>query len=116
MFMKALSTALAVVILAAQVALAAPANANPTHLPGHPRVNQVNRRIRTQQARIVEGVRQGHITPRQARQLARERFGIKREERAMRRADHGRLTRADQRVLNRGLSGRSRQIYRERHR
>ena len=89
--------------------------ANPTHLKGHPRVNQVNRRVQHQQRRIAAGVRSGKLTKQQAQQLNAERKGIKTEERAMRKADHGHLTKQDHRILNQQLNERSKQIHEEKH-
>lgn len=84
-------------------------------IPDHPRVNEVNGRRENQHDRIQQGVKNGSINKHELNQLHREGHAIHTEERAMRRADHGHLTKTDQRVLNRQQNARSRQIFRDKH-
>jgi hypothetical protein len=68
-----------------------------------------------QQDRIAQGVRSGQLTPRETRRLEGREMSINRQERFMRRADYGRLTRRDRVVLNHRLNRTSRAIYRDKH-
>lgn len=94
---------------------AAFANGNPTHLPNHPRVDQVNQRIANQHSRIAAGENSGKLNAAQVNQFHAEYAGLKTEEHAMRAADGGHLTRGDQASLNRQLNARSNQIYGEKN-
>lgn len=113
---------LALAILAALLIPAAAFADNPpggpgnrTNIPGHPRVDQVNNRVRNQHARIQQGVKSGKITQAQANQLYKQRHQIKTEERSMRAQDNGHLTKGDQKVINHQLNQRSKEIYNEKH-
>ena len=53
-----------------------------------------------QQGRIAQGVRSGQLTGRETRGLERREFSIHRQERAMRRANYGRLNHRDRAILN----------------
>lgn len=68
-----------------------------------------------QQARIARGVRSGQLTARETSHLERREASINREERSMRRADNGHLTRADRAALTRRQNRTSRAIYRDKH-
>lgn len=76
----------------------------------HPRREQVNNRLQNQNARINREVREGEITPGQARALHQEDHAIRQEERAMARQNGGHITRAEQRSLNQQENAVSRQI------
>ena len=82
----------------------------PTHIPDHPRVNQVNSRIDNQERRINQERREGELSGRQARQDRRDLRTVNQEKRDMRSQDHGHLTHADQRALNQQLNHNSRRI------
>jgi hypothetical protein len=84
-------------------------------VPGHPRVNQVNRRYVRQGVRIRQGVKNGQLTKQEAHKLNAERRAFKKEERAMRKQNNGHLTKANQRALNRQENKMSRQIYHMKH-
>lgn len=83
--------------------------------PGHPRINEVQRRIDNQQARVDRGISDGQINARQAAhddaKLAREQNSLNQD--AARNGGH--ITKAEQRNLNARLNRGSRQIYRQRH-
>jgi hypothetical protein len=81
-----------------------------THIPDHPRVNQVNSRIDNQEKRINQERREGELTGHQARQDRRNLRAINQEKHDMRKEDNGHLTRADQRALNQQLNHNSRRI------
>ncbi len=81
--------------------------------PGHPRVNQVEKRIDNQEARVNRGVSDGQIN---ASQAARDDAKIGREQTSLNRdmaAHHGHITRANQRHLNHRLNHGSRTIHRQ---
>ena len=82
--------------------------------PGHPRVNQVERRIERQQARVDRGVSAGQIT---AGQAARDDAKLAREQASLNKdmaTDNGHITRAEQRNLNRRLNVGSARIHHQR--
>jgi len=76
----------------------------------HPRRDEVNDRLRNQDHRINQKVREGEISRGQARQLHREDHAIRNQERRMAARDGGHITAHDQRVLNREENHVSRQI------
>jgi hypothetical protein len=83
--------------------------------PGHPRVNQVNRREQNQQNRIANGVKSGQLTPGEAARLEKkENHIVKQEQRDMAK-NNGHLTKAEQAKLNRDQNRVSKQIYRDKH-
>jgi len=112
---KLLVSALLVGALLAPLAAFAQGAGNPTDLKNHPRVDQVNKRVQNQHSRIQQGVKSGKISTSQAKQLHGERHAIKTEERGMRKADNGHLTKTDQKMLNKQMNQRSKQIYDEKH-
>lgn len=75
----------------------------------------INQRKENQQDRIAQGVKSGQLTAGETRNLERREASINREERNMRRADGGHLTRADRAGLNRRQNRVSRSIYRDKH-
>ena len=83
--------------------------------PGHPRVNQINRREQWQQDRIANGIRNDRLTPGQAARLEGRENRLVRNERRDMRSDGGHLTRRDQAQLNREANRISRSIYRDKH-
>ena len=83
--------------------------------PGHPRVNEVDRRERHQDSRIANGQRTGELTRRETRNLDRRENSIQRDKARDMRADGGHLTKHDQRQLNRRQNRVSRAIYRKKH-
>lgn len=82
----------------------------PTHLKGHPRVNQVDRRIDRQEHRITDERKEGDLTKVQAVRDRRNLKMMNQEKKDMRRSDNGHLTKADQRALNQQLNKNSRKI------
>ncbi len=82
--------------------------------PGHPRVNQVERRIDNQQARVDKGVSAGQIN---ANQAARDDAKLAREQASLNKdmaGDNGHITKAEQRNLNRRLNAGSAKIHHQR--
>ena len=98
----------------------APAPAGPkagpgAHDPGHPRVNQVNRRQTNQQRRIANGVKNDKLTPNQTAHIERREAGVERTEKRDMSQDNGHLTKADQRNLNHRENNISHTIYDDKH-
>jgi len=83
--------------------------------PGHPRVNQVNRRETRQQGRIAQGVKSGELTKGETRRLERGEQRLQNNEKKDMAKDNGHLTKQDQRQLNREANHMSKRIYADKH-
>jgi len=81
--------------------------------PGHPRVNQINRREQNQQNRIAQGVKSGQLTPGETRRLERGEQRLQNNEKRDMAKDNGHLTKQDQRQLNREANHMSKRIYKD---
>jgi hypothetical protein len=81
--------------------------------PGHPRVNEVNRREARQQKRIGKGVANGTLTSKQATNLEKRETSVQNREKADMAAHNGHLTKAEQRGINRQQNRISRSIKRD---
>ena len=84
--------------------------------PGPPRVNEVERRIDRQQARVDRGVSAGQIN---AAQAARDDAKLGREQASLNKdmaGDKGHITKAEQRNLNKRLNKGSATIHTQRTR
>jgi hypothetical protein len=75
----------------------------------------INQRRANQQHRIAQGLQTGRLNAGKAARLERREASIGRQERRMRVAHRGRLTRANRVRLNRRLNRTSRAIYRDKH-
>ena len=75
----------------------------------------IRQRKENQQGRIAQGLATGRLTAGEAARLERREAALNREERAMRRADGGRLTPGDRAVINRQQNRLSGSIYRLKH-
>ncbi len=84
-----------------------PAIAGDIHDPG------VNKRQRNQKKRIVQGMRSGELTAREAGRLRKEQAKIRREERRFK--SDGMLTERERVKLHRDLNRSSKHIYRQKH-
>ncbi len=89
---------------------AAPLLAETQFQKNHPRRDQVNERLANQNRRINQEVKEGEMTPQQARKLHREDRQIRQEERDMASQNGGHITKSEQRVLNQQENAVSRQI------
>jgi hypothetical protein len=78
--------------------------------PGHPRVNEVNRREANQQKRIGNGVANGKLTSKQATHLEKRETAVQNREQADMAKHNGHLTKAEQRGINRQQNRISRSI------
>src|SRR5579885_1550104 len=83
--------------------------------PGHPRVNQVNRRETRQQQRIANGVKSGQLTPGETHRLERGEQRLQNNEKKDMAKDNGHLTKQDQLQLNRESNRMSKRIYNDKH-
>jgi hypothetical protein len=83
--------------------------------PGHPRVNQVNKREQNQQNRIGNGVKNGQLTPGETRRLEHGEQRLQHNEKKDMAKDNGHLTKQDQRHLNREANHMSKRIYKDKH-
>ncbi len=83
--------------------------------PGHPRVNQVNRRQERQQQRIANGVENGKLSPKQTSHLEKREASVQNREQKDMAAHNGHLTKAEQKGINRQQNRISKSIYKDKH-
>jgi hypothetical protein len=83
--------------------------------PGHPRVNQVNRREARQQKRIGNGIANGKLNSKQATHLEKRETAVQNREKSDMAKHNGHLTKAEQRGINRQQNRISRSIYKDKH-
>jgi hypothetical protein len=81
--------------------------------PGHPRVNQVNRRETRQQKRIANGAKSGTLNPKETAHLEKREAALQKTEQADMAKHGGHLTKAEQRNLNHRENRISRSIKRD---
>jgi predicted RND superfamily exporter protein len=81
----------------------------------HPRRVEVNKRLKNQNRRINQGVKNGKLTKQQAAQLHKEDHQIRQEERDMASQNGGHITKQEQKTLNQQENAVSGQIYKEKH-
>jgi hypothetical protein len=83
--------------------------------PGHPRINQVNRREARQQQRIANGIQSGKLSPKQTANLEKREASVQNREQKDMAAHNGHLTKAEQRGINRQQNRISKSIYKDKH-
>src|SRR6202035_5932556 len=83
--------------------------------PGHPRVNQVNRREAKQQQRIGNGVKSGKLNSQQAAHLEKREASVQNREQKDMAKHNGHLTKAEQKGINRQQHRISKSIYKDKH-
>lgn len=83
--------------------------------PGHPRVNQVNRRQERQQQRIANGIEKGKLSPMQTSNLEKREASVQNREQKDMAAHNGHLTKAEQKGINRQQNRISKSIYKDKH-
>jgi len=83
--------------------------------PGHPRVNQVNRRQGKQQQRIANGIQNGSLNPKEAAHLEKREASVQKRKQADMAKHNGHLTKAEQKGINRQQNRISRSIARDKH-
>jgi hypothetical protein len=76
----------------------------------HPRREQVNNRLKNQNKRIHQEVKEGELSKGQAAKLHREDRSIRREERTMASTNGGHITKTEQKALNQQENQVSKQI------
>ena len=86
------------------------AKADSTWEKRHPRRDEVNDRLETQDQRIHQEVKEGDLTHAQAVALHKDDQKIRQEERDMARLDNGHITKVDQKALNQQENAVSKQI------
>jgi hypothetical protein len=83
--------------------------------PGHPRVNQVNRREARQQQRIGNGIKSGKLNSKQAAHLEKRKARVQNREQKDMAKHNGHLTKAEQKGINRQQNRISKSIYKDKH-
>jgi hypothetical protein len=83
-------------------------------MPLSARAGEIQNRLNRQQGRINQGIHNGSISPKEARNLKRHEASI-RAERARDIRSSGKFTQAEKRHLNQRLDRASRNIYRAKH-
>jgi len=83
--------------------------------PGHPRVNEVNKRQQNQQNRIANGVKNGKLTPQQTANLEKREASVDNREKRDMAKNGGHLTKAEQNGINRQQNRISKSIYKDKH-
>jgi len=83
--------------------------------PGHPRVNQVNRREQRQQNRIANGEKNGSMSPKEAANVEKREAAVQQREQKDMAKHNGHLTKAEQRGINRQQNRISRTIHKDKH-
>jgi hypothetical protein len=83
--------------------------------PGHPRVNEVNRREARQQRRIGNGVKSGKLNSKQAAHLEKREASVQHREQKDMAKHNGHLTKAEQKGINRQQNRISKSIYKDKH-
>ncbi|HTR25926.1 MAG TPA: hypothetical protein VMI10_18265 [Terriglobales bacterium] len=83
--------------------------------PGHPRVNEVNKREENQQQRIANGVKNGSLTPKETSNLEKREASVQNREQRDMAKNNGHLTKGEQRRINRQQNRISRSIYKDKH-
>ena len=76
----------------------------------HPRRAEVNKRLKNQDKRIHQEVKEGEITKGQAQTLHKEDHQIRQEERDMASQNSGHITKQEQKTLNQQENAVSKQI------
>lgn len=102
-----MKNALKLIVLSAVILIAAPALAGNTNDPG------INKMQRIQRHKIMQGIKSGELTRREALKLKREQVHVARKEARFK--SDGTLTRKERAMLHRDLNHACRHIYREKH-
>jgi hypothetical protein len=83
--------------------------------PGHPRVNEVNKREQNQQRRIGNGVKSGKLSSQQAAHLEKREASVQNREQKDMAKHNGHLTKAEQKGINRQQNRIGKTIYKDKH-
>ena len=107
--MKAIATTLATVLTVAFLASGAFAEES-QWAKDHPRRAQVNKRLKNQNKRINDKVKDGQMSKAEAKDLHNKDRMIRQEERDMAKQNGGHITKQEQKVLNQQENAVSREI------
>jgi len=91
------------------------ASAESNYAKDHPRVHEVNKRLKNQKNRVEKGEANGTLTKQQGNKIERQDAKINQEKKDMMANDNGHLTKADQRALNKQENKTSNEITRDEH-
>ena len=94
----------------AGAAIAADAAGDTTWQKNHPRRAEVNQRLRNQNNRIRQDVKDGTMTKSQAAAVHRQDHQVRQEERDMASQNNGHITKPEQKVLNQQENAISKEI------
>ena len=83
--------------------------------PGHPRVNEVNKREENQQQRIGNGVTSGKLNSKQTANLENRETNVQNREQKDMSQHNGHLTKAEQKGINRQQNRISKSVYKDKH-
>lgn len=83
--------------------------------PGHPRVNEVNRREEHQQNRIGQGIKSGELTRGETSRLEKGEARLQKREAKDMAKDNGHLTKRDKEKLNHEENRLSHRIHHDKH-
>jgi len=83
--------------------------------PGHPPVNEVNKRQQNQQRRIGNGIKSGKLNSQQASNLEKREASVQKREQKDMAQHNGHLTKAEQKGINRQQNRISKSIYKDKH-
>jgi hypothetical protein len=83
--------------------------------PGHPRVNEVNKREENQQQRIGNGVSSGKLNSKQTANLENRETNVQNREQKDMSQHNGHLTKAEQKGINRQQNRISKSVYKDKH-
>ena len=83
--------------------------------PGHPRVNEVNKREENQQQSIGNGIKSGKLNSQQASNLEKRETNVQNREKADMAKNNGHLTKGEQKGINRQQNRISRSIAKDKH-
>ena len=83
--------------------------------PGHPRVNEVNKREANQQKRIGNGIKSGKVNSQEATHLEKRETSVQNREQKDMAKHNGHLTKAEQKGINRQQNRISKSIYKDKH-
>ncbi len=83
--------------------------------PGHPRVNEVNKRQQNQQRRIGNGIKSEKLNSQQASNLEKREASVQKREQKDMAQHNGHLTKAEQKGINRQQNRISKSIYKDKH-
>ena len=113
--MKRLKTCLNVAGFVCAAMVSAHAMAQTAPVPDHPRENEVNQRLDNQQQRIDQGLANGTMNGKQAARDEKHDANIAQREAVDESRHNGRITKAEQRRLNKSENRNSKRIYRQKH-